>query len=253
MNNITILSPSWKRAKTACTHKAVNNLRYVVCEAQADDYAKRKLPLLVCPDSAQGSTSRIRNWILDNSPTENLVITDDDISSFGRWDGNTKNRMKPEEVNDFIESGFLLAEEWGCRYWGMNLLPDKGMCHEFRPFSLHNAILGPFGGFRLPLPIRYPENLPLKEDYDFSLQVLNKYRRILRFNYVHYNAAQHTNLGGCADFRNIQQELEQARLLQKRWGPEIVKIEYGDKKKKGQKKEAHYDINPLIRVPIGGI
>ena len=250
---MTILSPSWKRAKIACTHKAIDNLRYVVCESQAPDYEKANLPILVCPDSAQGSAPKARNWILEHSPTKRLVITDDAVSFFGRWDGNTHHKMKPGQVNEFAEAAFNLTLEWGIKMWGMNLLPDKGLSHEFRPFSLHNAVLGPFVGFNLPITPRYNEKLILKDDYDMSLQMLNAYRRALRFNYVHYSCAQHSILGGITEKRSLEREMSENKALQKRWGTNVVTLEYGTRKKANKRKEAHYDINPIVRVPIGGI
>ena len=77
---------------------------------------------------------------------------------------------------------------------------------------MKSVILGPFQAFN-NLDLRYDENLPLKEDYDLSLQVLNKYRKTLRFNAYHYIAKQHTNLGGCADYRTREREKEQMDLL----------------------------------------
>lgn len=251
--NMTILSPSWKRAKIACTHKAVSDLRYVVCEDQAAEYEKANLPILVCPNSAQGSAPKARNWILENSPTKRLIITDDDVSYFGKWDGNKHKRMKPDEVVEFAEATFNLTLEWGIKMWGMNLLPDKGLSHEFRPFSLRNSVLGPFVGFNLPIQPRYNEKLILKDDYDMSLQMLNTYRRVLRVNYVHYSCAQHSILGGITEKRSVEREMAENKALQRRWGTGVVSIEHGTRKKAGQKREAHYDINPLVRVPIGGV
>jgi hypothetical protein len=84
----------------------------------------------------------------------------------------------------------------------------------------------------------------LKEDYDLSLQVLNKYRKTLRFNAYHYLVKQHTNIGGCANYRTLAKEKEQLKLLQIKWGSKIVRED-----KSGQ----GYDINPIIKTPIKGV
>ena len=125
----------------------------------------------------------------------------------------------------------------------MNLLPDKGAYREYTPFSLTVPILGPFQAFN-NLDLRYSESLPLKEDYDLSLQVLNKYRKTLRFNAYHYYVKQHTNIGGCADYRTLEREKAQIIAFQKKWGKQIVQE---DKSSKG------FDINPIVKIPIRGV
>ena len=158
--------------------------------------------------------------------------------------------MTTDEALEFIEQGFSLAEQFGVRMWGINILQDKGAYREYTPFSLTNVVLGPFGGF-LNADCRYDENLPLKEDYDLSLQMLNKHRKILRINYAHYVCKQHTNLGGCASYRTINREKEQFDLLQKKWGDHIVRRDAGNPK--NRKREQTYDINPIIKIPIRGV
>lgn len=249
--NYQILSPSWKRESICTSHKYLKGLRYVVCEAQADKYAEKKLPVLICPDKAQGNVSRVRNWILNHANGGNVCIVDDDIKHLGCWDGNKHKKMTAEEADEFIENGFNLAEQFDVRLWGINLLQDKGAFREYTPFSLTNVILGPFGGFR-NCDARYDEALPLKEDYDLSLQLLNKHRKILRINHAHYVCEQHTNRGGCAEYRTIAAERNQFSALAKKWGGKIVRSDSGNSKTERTKQKT-YDINPIIKVPIGGV
>ncbi len=244
-----ICSPSWKRADTCFTHKYLP-VRYVVCSSQADEYRANGLDVWECPDSAQGSVCRVRNWILDNADDERVLILDDDIHYLGRWNGNKHHKMTTDEALEFIEHGFNLAEQLGVRMWGINIIQDKGAYREYTPFSMNNVVLGPFGGF-LNADLRYDENLPLKEDYDLSLQMLNKYRKILRINYAHYVCKQHTNLGGCASYRTINREREQFDLLAAKWGDQIIRRDSGASKTR--KRQQSYDINPIVRVPIAGV
>ena len=242
MNGIGYYSPSYKRPNGVITQRRYSEAIYVVRESDADDYINNGHKCWVVPDSAQGSVCRIRNYILDNAPEEKIVLMDDDISGIGKWERQIERVLNEDEFYQFCEIGFIMAEDLGVKYWGMNLLMDKGAYREYTPFSLKSVILGPFQAFN-NLDLRYDENLPLKEDYDLSLQVLNKYRKTLRFNAYHYIAKQHTNLGGCADYRTREREKEQMDLLIKKWGSDIVKI---DEKSNG-------DINPIIKVPIKGV
>lgn len=244
MSDIVYLSPSFKRPDTAITQEYLPFCKYVVAEFEADRYKANGHDCWVVPNSAQGSVARIRNYILDNAGTDRIVMLDDDLSKIARWEKQTQIDLEADEVQEFCEMGFDLAEQLDVRYWGMNLLPDKGAYREYTPFAFKSCILGPFQAFN-KLDLRYDEALPLKEDYDLSLQVLNKYRKTLRFNAYHYVVKQHTNPGGCADYRTMEREREQLQLLQMKWGTEIVREDKGSKQS--------FDINPIIKVPIGGV
>ena len=238
-----VFAPSYKRADSVVTQQYLPYCKYVVAEFEADDYLREGHDCWVVPDSAQGNVSRIRNYILDHAGTDKIVIVDDDMRFIGRWDTQKQIRLDAAGVFEFIESGFNIVDDIGIKYWGMNLLPDKGAYREYSPFSFKSMVLGPFQAFN-NLDLRYDENLPLKEDYDLSLQVLNKYRMTFRFNMYFYSVKQHENPGGCADYRTLDREKSQFLALQRKWGSKIVQK---DESAKG------YDINPVIKVPIQGI
>jgi len=250
MNEIGIYCPSWKRGRTAFTHEHLSQARYVVAESQRDEYDGK--PIWVAPDSAQGNLCRIRNWILDNAPEPWILLLDDDFSGLVRWDGNRKVDLSEEQTMEHIEHGFTLAEEWGCVFWGVNCIPDKGAYREYTPFSLTNYIGGPWQAFIGPPEVRYDEALPLKEDYDLTLQVMNRWRKALRINFLYYKVKQHTNTGGCADYRTMEREVEQFEALRRKWGSQIVRMDGGESRV-NRKKGATWDLNPIIRVPIKGV
>ena len=105
-----------------------------------------------------------------------------------------------------------------------------------------SPVLGPFTAQKNVKTFWYDERLPLKEDYDLSLQVLQKYHKVLRLNRYSYVTTHLTNAdGGCVDYRTMVREEEQNQLLQKKWGKKIVK--YNIEK----------SINPIIKVPLKGI
>ena len=240
---IAFYSPSYKRANGVVTHKNIPYVKYVVAEFEAEQYLKQGLNCWVVPDSAQGSVARIRNYILDHADCKRIVMLDDDMAGVARWDKQQSYTLTADELLEFCENGFNMAEELDIKYWGMNLLADKGAYREYTPLAFKSCILGPFQAFN-DLDLRYDENLPLKEDYDLSLQVLNKYRKTLRFNAYHYLVKQHTNTGGCAEYRTTQFEKDQMQALIRKWGSKIVKEDKGSK---------GYDINPIVKVPIGGV
>lgn len=259
---ISVNCPSYKRPR-------VETLDYLpfckvwVDNKEYDDYIKanprHKENIISVPDGIQGNVCRIRNYILDKefeNGSEVVCIIDDDMKGifyFENENGNAYNKkiVNPNQFLDFIEKYSIMCEELGFKLWGVNLNQDALSYRQYSPFSTNSVILGPFS-CHLKNNIRYDEKLPLKEDYDLAIQHLNKYRGILRLNKFHYNCKQSKQAGGCATYRNYQREEEQLKMLQKKWGRRIVKIDKTENSnQKKEKKEIDY--NPIINIPIKGI
>jgi len=222
MVDFIILSPSYKRANICKTHKYIKNVFYVVAENEKDDYLKVHPNVISIPNKVQGNVSRVRNYILDNYNEKNIIMLDDDFNSIGCFEGNKLKKLDEQGVYDMIQRGFVMANDLGVKLWGINIISDKGSYREYTPFNTNAMILGPFNG-HLKHSVRYDERMPLKEDYDLSLQMLNKYRKTLRLNMYHYNSEQNTIKGGCAVYRSTETEKEQFDLLVSKWGSKIVK------------------------------
>lgn len=259
---ISVNCPSYKRPK-------VETLDYLpFCKVWVDNkeynnYIKanprHKENIISVPDGIQGNVCRIRNYILDKEFEKGIdvvCIIDDDMKGiyyFENENGKAYNKkiVNQDEFIQFLEKYSVMCEELGFKLWGVNLNQDALSYRQYSPFSTNSVILGPFS-CHLKNNIRYDVNLPLKEDYDLAIQHLNKYRGILRINKFHYNCKQSKQAGGCATYRNYQREEEQLKLLQKKWGKEIVKIDkVANSNTKKVKKEIDY--NPIINIPIKGI
>jgi len=247
--NLEILSPSYRRADSATTQDYLPACTYVVAKSENRAYRKTGKTTIVVPDNVQGNVSRVRNWILDRFNP--VLILDDDIRRFGRWNEQQNIKLDTDDAMQFIEHAFNFARQLGTRMWGLNLLPDKAAYREYTPFAFRSVVLGPVQGF-INMDLGYDESLPLKEDYDLSLQVLNKYRRTLRFNMYHYVCGQHTNVGGCAAYRTMDRERKQFLRLQKKWGSAIVKIDT-QAGQVNQRKRTNWDLNPVVQAPISGV
>lgn len=252
---ISVNCPSYKRPK-------VETLDYLpfckawVCETEYDEYIKNnpKENIIAVPKGIQGNLCRIRNYIIDKefeNGADCVVMIDDDLNGIYRFEkaagsdfGYENVLVSAEEFEEFCEHYALLCEEWGYKFWGVNCNSDAKAYRHMAPFSTTSYIGGPFQAF-LNNPLRYDERLPLKEDYDMTLQHMNKYRGALRVNKYHYNCKQSKQAGGCAAYRNYKREKEQLELLQKKWGKKIVKEDKASVK--------NFDYNPIIHVPIKGI
>lgn len=244
---IKYFAPSYKRPQKSITQITYPDVTIVVCESEAEDYIKNGNDIIVCPDNVQGNLCRVRNWILDNNfdDCDFIVLLDDDCSGVCRWENQELKTFSHDEFKKFCEQSSELCNELGFRFWGVNCVQDKGAYREYTPFGTLQYIGGPLQVHKKNSEIRYDENLPLKEDYDITLQHALKYGGALRVNYANYKVKQSEQVGGCASYRNLDYEKEQFYSLQRKWGKDVV---YRDKKSKRS-----FDYNPIIKIPLKGI
>lgn len=259
---ISINCPSYKRPKVE-TLDYISSCKVWVAEAEYEAYIKanpgNEGNIIAVPNNVQGNLCRIRNYILDHELEQNdvVLLIDDDLHSVGRYEpigkyGYNDVLLDEDELYDMLEEYSILCGDFGFKYWGIMCNMDALSYRQTTPFSTVSYIGGPFQCFINGNPLRYDERLPLKEDYDMTLQNCNKYRGCLRVNKYHYDCKQSKQKGGCATYRNYDREIQQLEALRKKWGGEIVKIDnvlnHNAKREKNK-----IDYNPIIRIPIPGV
>jgi hypothetical protein len=243
---VKFFAPSYKRPYRSITQVNYPFVKLVVRESDAQEYIRNGNDIVIVPDSAQGNLCKIRNYILDKffDDCDCIVLMDDDCKGVYRWEKQKKIKIDNEELIEFAEQMSILCEDFKFKFWGLNCIQDKGAYREHTPFGTLQYIGGPFRA-HLKNEIRYDENLPLKEDYDITLQHIKKYNGCLRVNFANYDVKQAEQAGGCATYRNLQKEMEQFELLQKKWGNKIIQQDNSSKRK--------YDFNPIIKIPLRGV
>lgn len=261
--NISVNCPSYKRPK-------VETLDYLpfckvwVDEGEYEAYRKANpegAAIISCPKGVQGNVCRIRNYIMQQelaSGMDAVCIIDDDMKGVYYFESEgtyayERHLVEAEDFLPFLEKYTLIAQELGAYLWGVNVNPDCQCYRQYSPFSTTSYIGSPFQVFLKGNECFYDENLPLKEDYDMTLQQLNKYRVVFRVNKYFYDVKQGEQAGGCATYRNFERELSQLKLLQKKWGSKIVKFDTSDRSHASTKKRTKIDFNPVIKAPIAGI
>lgn len=244
---VKFYSPSYKRPEKSITQIHFPEVQLVVRESEAEEYIANGNDVVICPDSAQGNLCRVRNWILDNlfDDADCIVLLDDDCSRIGRWEEQVQIKFNMGDLSEFAENMANITKQMGFHFWGLNCVTDKGAYREYTPFGTLQYIGGPFQAHLKTSKIRYDEDLPLKEDYDISLQHIHKYGGCLRVNFAHYDVKQAEQAGGCATYRNLKKEKQQFFALQKKWGKDVIKRDKGSKRS--------FDFNPVMKVPIKGI
>ena len=238
---------SYKRAGAVTSDKVFRNAKIVVPESQFDEYAKYQYKngceLLPIPDSGDGNIVKKRNYIMDHFSDMcegNMAIVDDDYDHIGMTEKGKQIKLNLDQVDRLLMNGFQMCRDLGTVMWGLNVQSDPKFYREYSPFSFLAPCLGPFQAF-CGNPLRYDERVYLKEDYDMSLQVLQKYHKVLRFNKFYYKVNHFDKPGGVVSYRTKQKEIDQLELMVKKWGKRVVK--YNLKK----------DVDPIIKVPLKGI
>ena len=244
---VKFFAPSYKRPEKSITQIHYPDVKIVVRESEAEEYRANGNDIVVCPDSAQGNLCRVRNWILDNlyDDADCIVIIDDDCSYIGRWEEQSQIKFNMNDLQEFCENIANITKEMGFHFWGLNCVTDKGAYREYTPFGTLQYIGGPFQAHLKTSEVRYDEELPLKEDYDITLQHIHKYGGCLRVNFAHYNVKQAEQEGGCATYRNLDKEKQQFFALQRKWGKDVIKRDKQSKRS--------FDFNPIMKTPIKGV
>ena len=244
---IHVAIASYKRAGKVTSLKVLPFAWIWVPESQGDDYRKYYGDrVITIPDALDGNLPRKRNAILDKAPCPWVMILDDDLTKIGYFEDGTEHVYTPETLAAMIEAHFLLADEFGCKLWGVNQTYDPLHYRTFTPFSLLSPILGPIGCHLAP-ELRYDEQSGLKEDYDFWLQNILKYHKVLRVNKVHYYHDHGSLPGGVVSQRTMAYEESSVAYMRQKWGSLFASRSEAGNRRGGD------ILNSLVKVPISGV
>lgn len=254
--NIKYISPSYKRASKCSILKYLSKVVVYVSPEEYDDYIKhnkgKEKQIVKVPKGVQGKgKGHCLNWILDNvwdKETDAMIILDDDIECLMTHELNKKDSIVSEsEFYYLCEKFSLLAKEFDVGLWTVNLNSDPMTYDCFKPFRLHAYCDGQFTGIvKNTKDIRYDESLTVKEDVDFCLQHMEKYHKALRVDKYYPKAKSFDNEGGCFDLRNEETEKEQFKLMQQKWGSQIIR----PNKPKASKKSKIRALGGAIRIKL---
>lgn len=242
--NHTVFIISAGRPETVTSHRVFPYAKIAVPESQRRAYERAGYgcEIIGVPDREDGNCAKKKNWCLRNSPTDRLICVDDDYLYMGYIERRETRRAQPWEIAGFCNNAFDMCEQISTVFWGVNQQFDPRFYREYSPISLLSPVLGPFQGM-IRTDLRFDERIWLKEDYDYSLQVLNRCRKVLRFNKWHYCVNHISKAGGIVAKRTWEVEREHMELLRRKWGGRIVAFT-----RKGRE-----SINPIVRWPVPGI
>ncbi len=250
-NKLHIAIRSYKRAGSVKSLELFTDAYIWIPESQLKDYLNyyNKDQLITIPDEEDGNCPKKNNAILNRCNSDWILIIDDDITDICYFENAEINKLTKDNINEMIIHYFKIAEELGVKFWGINQNSDPLSYRTYNPICFLSPILGPFGG-HLNTELRYDPKTGTKEDYDFWLQNINKYRKTFRVNKYYYKHYHGSGLsGGLMGVRSMNYEKESLKILINKWGSNIVKG-YGGH---GGGKTTNNILNTDVKVPIKGL
>ncbi len=237
---IKYYTPSYKRHNNVKVAEWLKSVVVCVHDFESDKYKENYDNILIIPDALKGNMAKVRNFILDSCDTDVCVMLDDDVEFIGYYEKGEQYIITESELTKKIIEWYFHAIALNTVLFGINLQVDPKFYREFSPMSLLSPVLGTFCCI-IKNDLRYDERLGLNEDYDYSLQVLHKYHKILRWNKFHYKAGHLKEKGGCGAYRILDEEKKQADIMIGKWGSKVVKYDF------------KRSTNPVINCPLKGV
>lgn len=199
MSGVIYGIPSYRRpeCRTVGTllENGVNAEDIIVSVQTEEDYAEYSrsgLGVTIIKGEADCAAGN-RNTILRNC-SRPIVLLDDDISSFGVWDGKTYRKDTRGVLNGILRLIEYGQDKTSC----IGISPSSnGMVRQGRPIWQKNVLLQ--GTFLIVFDksVLFDENFKMLEDYEYSISLVKKARGTLRFNnYVALKPSNGTNKGG---------------------------------------------------------
>jgi len=177
-------------------------------------YAEHEGLLNIVVTNTKG-IQKARNAILNYfEKGEKIVMLDDDIESVSQLKGHTRKdgqvkkalrELDAKGIREFMEYAFEICEKNETKLWG--IYPVNNPFYMDMKINNKGFVIGSFMGI-INSDIRFDDNLPLKEDYQFTADHIIRHKKIARFDYVTAKIKHYTNSGGVVDLRKEKQQME---------------------------------------------
>lgn len=173
-----------------------------------------------------------RNFVLDLCQQEGIeycIQMDDDLEwvtmnrfhifadpmvypRFESWNKEDGRKVPLREVFDTMAA---VADNYNCAMVGIPPTDNDFFARNYANFN--SFLVGSLMLIRVS-DLRFDPNLPLKEDYDFTLQNIEKFGNVVRLNKYIFHFTHYKNNGGCVNYRDEERENQVIAYLQKKWG-----------------------------------
>ncbi len=162
------------------------------------------------PMKVKGITAT-RNWILDNTSENWIVMLDDDVERAGWIELQPQRAIHHEIKDEEIWRGefaklFEITEDIGYRIWGLDTYGAPRGVYPYRPFIFHTYVTASCMGILNSSGLRFDESFPVKEDYELCLRCLKEDGGVVGARYFFWRNKHWHDEGGCKDYRTQDME-----------------------------------------------
>ncbi len=186
------------------------DLTWYVGEDEKEDYASVKGKVI-----EGGKLVPSRNKALDTAFNQKkyCCMIDDDLQVC-EW----INDDKTKKIVPFTEMADELYKKLSTMpMYLAGIAPTQNTFFYNKPLSIKNFVKGSLILVK-PTPLRFDNSLQTKEDYDYTLQHIQKYGGVCRLNYLIPKFLHYGNKGGIVDTRTTEMEQDSIAKLKKKWG-----------------------------------
>jgi glycosyltransferase involved in cell wall biosynthesis len=212
--------PSKGRPKTK-TYKLFEEAGIQVLHfIEPQDLDKYEVPNKISINKDNGGIGYVRNFMLDFARSNNhewVIICDDDVTSFGFYNGKTIKKDASIWFDILDKAKQLPFEVIGINY-------TQHAWHEKTKYSINKKFAEVCILINVPkITWNYRPEFNMKEDRDFALQTIKYGNGILRFNHYWFSCPDvGSNAGGLQDEYKAKRDEETAIKMCKEWYPFIT-------------------------------
>ncbi len=192
------------------------DLHWYVGDDEAEDYESAGAESVV----EVGNLVEARNRALNDAflMAKPCMMLDDDLRKCEIVRNGTEKRQIG--FNDLVnEMQSALYQLDVLRLCGIsattNLFYHPGQRYSMKHFIIASCMLVK------PNPLRFDTQFTTKEDYDYTLQHIQKYGGVIRCNDLMPTFGHYTNRGGVVEYRTPEVEQENIRKLKAKWGKSV--------------------------------
>jgi TET-Associated Glycosyltransferase len=157
-----------------------------------------------------------------HSKQQDCIMIEDDLEKIQL--ARTKNNKDNVDISvkDAIDLMYRASAELRFAYLiGVAPTANAFYFDPLKPYSLVHFIVGSLIIVRYGAELYFDKQFKLKEDYDYTLQHIQKFGCVLRCNQILAYFKHYGNKGGAVDYRSDDLEQDMIQALKQKWGPNI--------------------------------
>ncbi|MFW6145450.1 MAG: hypothetical protein ACOC4Y_01495 [bacterium] len=221
--SLPIIIPSHNRPLNLKTHKKVEGCIVCIPEAQYEDYKRHKddVEIITHPDDIIGLSAK-RQWIWEKFGDHFEI--DDDLLYVRRLylpaGSERKHQVDPHTAKLWINDLYMLAKEMDVKLFGFSPTSHPMVYNGDKPFEFNKFIRGGTLGLIWDEKLWFPK-WPHFTGEDSWINLLNAYhyrKGLLDMRLSFYFDKEHSNHGGCSEYRSPDTLWEDYVILRKYFG-----------------------------------